>query len=41
MPLDAKILEDFRKRRKEALVGGGEKKIAARVAGIPKPRGCI
>jgi len=30
MPLDAKILEDFRKRRKEALVGGGEKKIAAR-----------
>jgi acetyl-CoA carboxylase carboxyltransferase component len=30
MPLDAKILEDFRKRRKQAMVAGGEKKAAAR-----------
>ena len=30
MPLDAKILENFREQRKQALVGGGEKKNAAR-----------
>jgi acetyl-CoA carboxylase carboxyltransferase component len=30
MPLDAKILENFRKQRKQALIGGGEKKISAR-----------
>ena len=30
MPLDAKILEDFRKRRKHALAAGGEKKAKER-----------